>query len=104
MKEQLDVLRDRFEIQAVDPTTMTLRTERYDALHMADNPTNRKHAITLITGAAEAHIGYLELIALDDQLRKLPRLENPVPKPCGHQECHCTRAQGCGSSPIERES
>ena len=75
MKEQLDVLRDRFEIQAVDPTTMTLRTERYDALHMADNPTNRKHAITLITGAAEAHIGYLELIALDDQLRKLPRLE-----------------------------
>ena len=75
MKEQLDVLRDRFEIQAVDPTTMTLTTERYDALHMADTPTNRKHAITLITGAAEAHVGYLELIALDDQLRKLPRLE-----------------------------
>ena len=75
MKEQLDVLRDRFEIQAVDPTTMTLRTERYDALHMADNPINRKHAITLIAGAAEAHVGYLELIALDDQLRKLPRLE-----------------------------
>ena len=75
MQEQLDVLRENFEIQSVDPSTMTLRTERYDNLHMADNPTNQKHAITLITGAAEAHVGYLELIGLDDQLRKLPRLE-----------------------------
>ena len=75
MQEQLDILRESYEIQSVDPTTMTLRTDRYDNLQMADNPVNRKHAITLITGAAEAHVGYLELIALDDQLRKLPRLE-----------------------------
>ena len=75
MQGQLDVLRDSYEIQSIDPSTMTLRTDRYDNLHMADNPINRKHAITLITGAAEAHVGYLELVGLDDQLRRLPRLE-----------------------------
>ena len=75
MKEQLDVLREDHEIQSIDPSTMTMRTERCDALHMSDSPLNRKHVVTLITGAAEAHVGYLELIRLDDQLRKLPRLE-----------------------------
>ena len=74
LKEQLDFLRENFEIQAVDPTTMTMRTVRYDALHMGDTALNRKHVVTFLTGAAEAHIGYLELIGLDDQLRKLPRL------------------------------
>ena len=58
MQEQLDILRESYEIQSVDPTTMTFRTERYDNLHMADNPINRKHTVTLITGAAEAHVGY----------------------------------------------
>ena len=74
LKEQLDFLRENFEIQAIDPTTMTMRTVRYDALHMGDTALNRKHVVTFLTGAAEAHIGYLELIGLDDQLRKLPRL------------------------------
>ena len=69
MKEQLDVLREVYEIQAIDPTTMTRRTVRYDPLHMEDNAVNRKHVVTVLTRAAEAHIGYLKLIQFDDQLK-----------------------------------
>ena len=58
-KEQLDFLRENFEIQAVDPSTMTLMTVRYDALHMGETALNRKHVVTFLTGAAEAPIGYL---------------------------------------------
>ena len=69
MKEQLYVLHEVYEIQAIDPTTMTRRTVRYDPLHMEDTEVYRKHVVTLLTKAADAHIGYLELIQFDNQLR-----------------------------------